>query len=134
MTLINKKNIIYLCILIIIILIVRSVYKRQQPVKDITHNNNLNTIKEGFENDINNGNAVDLLSKIKSHQIIENINNLNNKNMIKSWSTKIYNMMSNNKLNKEFAFYKPNLLNNQYCKLGDISSHNKDVSPPKSNH
>jgi len=133
MTLINKKNIIYLCILIIIILIVRSVYKRQHTVKDITHNNNLNTIKEGFENDINNGNAVDLLSKIKSHQIIENINNLNNKNMIKSWSTKIYNMMSNNKLNKEFAFYKPNLLNNQYCKLGDMISQNKDYSPPKSN-
>jgi len=133
MTLINKKNIIYLCILIIIILIIRSVYKRQQPVKDITHNNNLNTIKEGFENDINNGNAVDLLSKIKSHQIIENINNLNNKNMIKSWSSKIYNMMSNNKLNKEFAFYQPHLLNNQYCKLGDMISQNKDYSPPKSN-
>lgn len=133
MTLINKKNIIYLCILIIIILIIRSVYKRQQTKKDITHNNNLNTIKEGFENDINNGNAVDLLSKIKSHQIIENINNLNNKNIIKSWSTKIYNMMSNNKLNKEFAFYQPNLLNNQYCKLGDMISQNKDYSPPNSN-
>ena len=33
MTLINKKNIIYLCILIIIILIVRTVYKTQQSVK-----------------------------------------------------------------------------------------------------
>ena len=133
MTLINKKNIIYLCILIIIILIVRTVYKTQQSVKNITHKNNLNTIKEGFENDINNNNAVDLLSKTKSHEIIENINNLNNKNMIKSWTTKIYNMMSNNKLNKEFAFYQPNLLNNQYCKLGDMISQNKDYSPPKSN-
>jgi len=132
MTIINQKNIIYLCICIIIILIVRSIYKKPQNGKDIPYNN-LNTIKESFENNINNGDSVDLLSKTKSHHIIENINNFQNKNMIKSWTTKIYNMMSNNKLNKEFAFYKPNLLNNQYCNLGDMISQNKDYSPPTSN-
>ena len=139
MTIINKQNIIYLCICIIIILILRTLYKRQTYVKNSNHNT-INNINEGFEIDnindneteIDNENVVDLLSKTNSNQIIENIS-FNNKNMIKSWTTKIYNMMSQNKLNKEFAFYQPNLLNNQYCKLGDMISENKDYSPPNSN-
>ena len=125
-----KQLLINLCIIIIIIIILRFLY--------IMLSNN-NKYKEGFENsiesnNINNGDAIDLLSKHKTNQIIVDSNVLTDKNIIKPWTTKIYNMQSVIKQSKEIALYKPNLFinNEQYCKLGDTLSQNSNYSPPNS--
>ena len=124
-----KQLLINLCIIIIIIIILRFLYIRLS---------NNNKYKEGFENNIesniNNGDAIDLLSKYKTNQIIVDNNVLTDKNIIKPWTTKIYNMQSVIKQSKEIALYKPNLFinNEQYCKLGDTLSQNLNYRPPNS--
>jgi hypothetical protein len=120
-----KQLLINLCITIIIIIILRFLYIRLS---------NNNKYKEGFESNTNNGDAIDLLSKYKTNQIIVDNNVLTDKNIIKPWTTKIYNMQSITKQSKEIALYKPNLFinNEQYCKLGDTLSQNTNYSPPNS--
>ena len=108
-----------LCIIIIIILIIRYLYKRIYANK-----NNF----EGFE--INNNNAIDLLTKNKSNEVAHNANSV-----IKPWTTKIYNLQGDFKdTQKSIAFYQPSLTINSedYCKLGDIVSQNSDYSLPTS--
>ena len=125
-----KKKLIYLCIVIIIILIFRFLYT--------LFTNKYNKIEKFV---VNTGNAVDLLSKTKSNAILTNsstifsepINDFNN--IIKPWTTKIYNMQLQSKQSKAIALYNPKLFinNTQYCKLGDILCTNQDYSPPNSN-
>ena len=108
------------CILIIIILIIRYLYKRIY-----TNKNNL----EGF--DINNNDAIDLLTKKKTNEIEDS----NSKPVIKSWTTKIFNLQSDfNDIQKTIAFYQPLLTisGEDYCKLGDIVSQNPNYSLPTS--
>ena len=126
----TKSLLINLCIFIIIIIIIRFLYISYSIIYK-----NKNT--EGFysnDNDINTGDAIDLLSKTKSNQVIVDNTTISNKNIIKPWTTKIYNMQSVIKQSKEIALYKPNLFikNEQYCKLGDVLSQNVNYSPPNS--
>ena len=121
----NKNNYLLLrnlCILIIIILIIRYLYKRIY-----TNKNNF----EGFE--INNNDAIDLLTKNKSSEVIDT--NSVPVPVIKPWTTKIYNLQGDFKdTQKSIAFYQPSLTINseEYCKLGDIVSQNSDYSLPTS--
>ena len=118
---ISKKTLIYICIIIVILIIFRILY---------------NTFDvESFA--INNGDAIDLLTKIKSRDAQNGIN-LNSSDLemqIFSWSNYAYNL--NNPLNtiKPIAFYKPiiTINNNIYSKLGDIVSINPDYSLPSEN-
>ena len=124
----TKALLIKLCILIIIIIIIRFLY---------INLSNTSKNKEGFynNNDINTGDAIDLLSKLKTNQVIvESSDTISDKTIIKPWTTKIYNMQSVIKQTKEIALYKPNLFinNKQYCKLGDVISQNKNYSIPNS--
>ena len=116
----SRKTIIYICIAIVILIIIRILYS--------TFFSNT----EGF--DINNNNATDLLSKLKSSdaQKIVNSSNTNLEMQISSWNNKIYNMQNLANQSKAIAFYKPNLMINniQYLKLGDIVSQNTDYSLP----
>jgi len=130
----NKDLLIKICIVLIIIILLRFLYIR------LTNNGlnskiklNTNTI-ESFE--INNGNAIDLLSKLKHNAIIPlDLKNLGN-TVIKPWTTKIYNMQTGNQQIKPLALYQPKLdiRDNQYCKLGDMLCQNSDYSPPSSSH
>ena len=120
---ISKKAIIYVCIIIIILIVFRILYS--------TFNSNI----ENFS--INNGNAVDLLSKLKSAKAQNGIN-LNSSDLemqIFSWSNYLYNLNNSTNTLKPIAFYKPILTinNNLYCKLGDIVSTNSDYSLPSDN-
>ena len=117
----NKHFLIKICILLLILILLRFLYIR------------CNTV-ENFE--INNGDAIDLLSKIKHNAIIPiDYKNLGN-TIIKPWTTKIYNMQPGNQQIKPLALYQPQLLINstQYCKLGDMLCQNNDYSPPSSSH
>jgi hypothetical protein len=112
-----------LCILIIIILIIRYLYKR-------IYTNKYNL--EGFE--INNSDAIDLLNKKKSNDIVDI--NSNPAPSIKPWTTKIYNLQSDFKvIQKSIAFYQPllNINGEEYCKIGDMVSQNPNYSLPTSN-
>ena len=111
-----------LCILIIIILIIRYLYKRIYT--------NKHTI-EGFE--IINNDAIDLLTKTKTNVVLNS--NSEPTPVIKPWTTKIYNLQGNFKdIQKSIAFYQPSLSINSedYCKLGDMVSQNLDYSLPTS--
>jgi len=115
----NYVLLINLCIIIIIIIIIRYLYKRLYDHK---------TNFEGFE--INNNDAIDLLTKNKSNEIADNANSV-----IKPWTTKIFNLQGDFKdTQKSIAFYQPSLSINSedYCKLGDIISQNADYSLPTS--
>lgn len=146
---INRDLLIKICILLSIIIIFRFLYIRlTDNSKDSSHKNSHNNThknsskqnkntKPTIENfEINTGDAIDLLSKLKHNAIIvHKDNNLNNK-FIKPWTTKIYNMQSGNQSIKPVALYQPELTfkNQQYCKLGDMLSQNSDYSPPSSTH
>jgi len=124
----TKSLLIKLCIFIIIVIIIRFLYI---ILSSKTKH------KEGFynSNDINTGDAIDLLSKTKSNEVINNSTiSISNKDIIKPWTTKIYNMQSDIKQSKEIALYKPNLFikNEKYCKLGDVISQNPNYSIPNS--
>ena len=119
----NKQFLIKICILLLILILLRFLYIR-------LYGNNVET----FE--INNGDAIDLLSKLKHNAIIPlDPNNLSN-TIIKPWTTKLYNMQTGNQQIKPLALYQPQLLINsvQYCKLGDMLCQNNDYSPPSSSH
>ena len=81
---ISKKNLYYITIFVVILIIVRILYS-------IFYTNENNNI-EGFN--INNDAATDLLSKYKSTdaQIIVNPTNKNTEMQIYVWSNQIYNM------------------------------------------
>ena len=118
---ISKKVLIYICIIIIILIVFRILYS---------------TINvENFE--INNGDAIDLLTKLKSAEAQNGIN-LNSSDLemqIFSWSNNLYNINNPTKTIKPIAFYKPILTinNNIYSKLGDIVSVNPDYRLPSEN-
>lgn len=135
----HKALLVKICILLIIILILRFIYIRLYSNNSLTlisKHNNINNI-EHFG--VNDGDSIDLLSKIKNNDIIKiditNTNNLSN-TIIKPWTTKIYNMQTGNQQIKPLAIYQPKLLINnvQYCKLGDMLCQNTDYSPPNSSH
>ena len=130
----NKTLLLKLCILIIIIIIIRILYKRYLNSYKNTEGFYNNSNGNGNNNDINTGDAIDLLSKTKTNQVIVDNNTISDKTIIKPWTTKIYNMQSIIKQTKEIALYKPNLFikNEQYCKLGDVLSQNSNYSPPNS--
>jgi len=142
----NKDLLIKICILLIIIILFRFLYIRLKDntitstttsQNNIIKNNKKNKTNYNIENfEINNGNAIDLLSKLKNNMIIPlDPNNLSN-TIIKPWTTKLYNMQSGNQQVKPLALYQPQLLlkSVQYCKLGDMLCQNSDYSPPKSSH
>ena len=140
---INKDLLIKICILLIIIILLRFLYIRLSDntisstttsQNKISKNHNKTNNIENFE--INDGNAIDLLSKLKHNVIIPlDPKNLSN-TIIKPWTTKIYNMQSGNQQIKPLALYQPQLIinSNQYCKLGDMLCQNTDYSPPNSSH
>ena len=135
---INKEILIKICILLLILILLRFLYIRlnTNSLQTISkHNNNNNTNIENF--DVNNGDAIDLLSKIKNNDIKPlNVDTQIANTFIKPWTTKIYNMQSGNNQIKPIALYQPQLTvnNNQYCKLGDMLCQNNDYSPPDSAH
>ena len=115
---------------IIVIILLRFLYIRLTENKTHISNNKI----EHFE--INNGDAIDLLSKLKNNAIIPlDITRLGN-NIIKPWTTKLYNMQTGNQQSKPLALYQPKLLikDVQYCKLGDMLCQNSKYEPPASNH
>ena len=99
MNTITKNSLISACLLIILLLIIRLTYFSYNLYNSSNNSSNSNTkITEDF---INYNNAVDLLSKKKSNEIVDNINLLNNKSIVKNWSTKLSNIQTNNiKLNQ----------------------------------
>ena len=119
-----KNLLIYICIIIFILIILRVLYTTLNK-----YNNNI----ENFI--IDNNNAVDLLStKIKSTDALIDSNQLstNQENSIHPWSNRIYNLDNTMQQQKPIALYKPNLfINNvQYCKLGDMISQDVNYSIP----
>ena len=128
---INKKSLlIKICMGIIVIILLRFLYIRLIENKTHISNNKI----EHFE--INNGDAIDLLSKLKNNSIIPlDISRLGN-NIIKPWTTKLYNMQPSNQQSKPLALYQPQLLikNIQYCKLGDMLCQSNKYEPPASSH
>jgi hypothetical protein len=122
---ISKKNLYYITIFVVILIIVRILYS-------IFYTNENNSI-EGFN--INNDAATDLLSKYKSTEA-QNIVDPTNKNtemQIYVWNNRIYNMENPTSLTKAISLYKPNLMirDVNYAKLGDIVCQNNDYSLPK---
>lgn len=120
----TKKFLIYVCVGIVILIILRVLYT---TIKD----NNYNI--ENFI--IDNNNAVDLLStKIKSKAALlySTEQTTNPEYKIHPWSNKIYNLENITQQQKPIALYKPNLsINNvQYCKLGDMISQDVNFDPP----
>lgn len=117
---VSKKNLIYISIIIIILIILRILY------------NQVYSNTEGF--DVSNNAASDLLSKLKSAeaQYVVDTKNPNLEMQIYSWSNQLYNIQNISNQTKAIAFYKPNLLlkDIQYAKLGDIVSQNSDYSLP----
>jgi hypothetical protein len=143
---INKDLLIKICILLIIIILLSFLYIRltdniitttTTSKNNINKQNTKNKTNNNVENfEVNDGNAIDLLSKLKYNAIIPlDPNNLSN-TVIKPWTTKIYNMQSGNQQVKPLALYQPQLLikSIQYCKLGDMLCQNTDYSPPNSSH
>ena len=130
----NKNVLIKICILLLIVILLRFLYIRLYSNSLQTISNRNNTTIENF--DINNGDAIDLLSKLKTNAINPIDPSLLGTAVIKPWTTKIYNMQSDNQKLKAIALYQPNLLikNIQYCKLGDMICQNDDYSPPSSSH
>ena len=128
----NKDLLIKICIVLIIIILLRFLYTRLTD--NTLDSKSGHNIIEKFE--INNGDAIDLLSKLKNNTIIP----LDPKNLghtvIKPWTTKIYNLQSGNQQIKPLALYQPQLLikSIQYSKLGDMLCQNNDYSPPDSSH
>jgi len=118
---ISKKVLIYICLIIVILIIIRIIYT---------------TFYFNVENfAINNEDATDLLTKIKSYNVQKGIN-LNSSDLemkIPYWTNYFYNLRNPSNLVKPLAFYKPILTinNNNYAKLGDIISINNDYSLPK---
>lgn len=131
---INKDILIKICILLIIIIILRFLYIRLTENTVNTENTHLYNNIEKFE--VNNDDAIDLLSKLKNSSIIPLDPNNTSTTIIKPWTTKIYNMEYGNQQVKPVALYQPKLLikDIQYCKLGDMLCQNSDYSPPDSNH
>lgn len=129
----DKNLLIKICIVILILIIIRFLYKRlTENTQPLLNTKALLTNIEGFE--INDGNSIDLLSKLKSSDVISLTTvNLNN-NIIRPWTTRLYNMQSVTKLSKAIALYQPKLFikNIQYSKLGDVLCQNTDYSPPTS--
>jgi hypothetical protein len=121
----TKKYLIYICIGIIVIIILRFIYLNQ--------NDNVETFV------IDNNNATDLLStKLKSTDaLLYGVQQATNpEHIIHPWSNKMYNMQSTTLQQvKPIALYKPNLsINNvQYCKLGDMVSQDMNYNLPTSN-
>jgi len=130
----NKNILIKICIILLIVILLRFLYIRLYSNSLQTISKHNNTTIENF--DINNGDAIDLLSKLKSNSINPIDPKIVGNAVIKPWSTKIYNMQSGNLQMKAVALYQPNLLikNIQYCKLGDMLCQNNDYSPPSSSH
>ena len=119
---ISKKTLIYICIIIVILIILRILYSTFY----------IDSIVEGF--DLSNNPATDLLTKYKSNnaQLIVNSTNENLEMKIYSWSNQLYNIQNPSTKSRALAFYKPILTINkvQYAKLGDIVSQNSDYSLP----
>ena len=125
----TKKMLIYVCIGVVILIIIRFLYLNQ---------NDINNKYEGFEieNIDSSGNAIDLISaKLKSSNILNSVIDIDNNNLdvINYWSNKLYNMQTNTlQQAKPIALYKPNLIinNTKYCKLGDMVSQDINYNPP----
>lgn len=123
----TKQLLIYICIGIIILIIVRFIYLNQYNIdKNVEH----------FI--VNNNNAVDLLStKLKSTDALQysTTASTNSEMIIHSWSNKLYNIQTTTLQQiKPIALYKPNLSINsdKYCKLGDMISQDVNYNPPSS--
>ena len=143
----NKELFIKICILLIIIILLRFLYKRLTDTTYTTSTpstpstpSTLSTLSSKYNNvenfAVNDKDAIDLLSKIKNNDIITAIHNLSDTNVIKPWTTKLYNTQTTNTRVKPLALYQPQLLikDVQYCKLGDILCQNSDYSLPDYNH
>ena len=114
-----KKVLIYLCIIIIIIIILRFLYLRlkNKYVNYMGNSNGNNNTIENFDANIQSGDAIDLLTKTKSHTIIESSSsNFGAVNIVKPWTTKLYNM--ENRKTKAISLYQPNLfINNSFVSI-----------------
>ena len=103
----SKKVLIYICIIIVILIIFRILYS---------------TFGFNIENfTINDGNADDLLTKLKSVKVEDGLN-LNSSDLelqIFPWSNYVYNINNAANTIKPIAFYKPILTidNNLYSKF-----------------
>lgn len=127
----TKKLLIYVCISVIIIIIVRVIY-----LNIILDYNNYNDNYNKYNNiesfKINNNNAVDLLStKLKSIDALQSavMTSTDEENNISPWNNK----SDNSQIQKKaISFYKPNLniKNVKYCKLGDMVSQDIKYNSP----
>ena len=150
---ISKKVLIYICVVIFVIIVIRILYELfnkngnslKQFIEGFDSGNGENNNTNNTNNDGNTGSALDLLSKLKSHDVYSN--NSNNKGLVKIdttdlesqiyiWSNRLVNMQNQQTTistqSKPIAFYKPklNINNSKYCKLGDIVSQSKDYNLP----
>ena len=118
-----RRFLLYICLIIICIVIIRCLYMFL-----------VDTHIESFDGNNVNTDAVDLLSKYKSSsaQQVIGSNETNLEMKIHAWTTKNYNRNSALQQIKAIGLYKPILFINgvQYCKLGDILSQNIDYSLP----
>jgi len=133
----TKQLLVYICIVIVCLIIIRCLYFYLNNDKNWFSDIDINifTNKEGFA--INDDPAIDLLTKSKSSSVQQFADSSSNnlEMQIHSWSTKIYNMQNTSQQVKSIALYKPTVFIKgiQYCKLGDMISQNTDYSPPSNN-
>ena len=118
----NQKKILLLVIIIILGILIYKIY---------TQTKQSDNAKEGFTS--TSGIAPDLLTKLKSYES-QSTNATNPADLelsIYPWTTKIYNLQSQNQV-KPIGLYKPHLSINgtQYAKLGDMLSQHTDYTPP----
>ena len=125
---ISKKVLIYICVVIFVIIVIRILYELfnkngnslKQFIEGFDSGNGENNNTNNTNNDGNTGSALDLLSKLKSHDVYSN--NSNNKGLVKIdttdlesqiyiWSNRLVNMQNQKSTistqSKPIAFYKP---------------------------
>ena len=112
-----EQNLLILGIIIILSIILYKLYYSSDDI-------------EGFDAQ---GNATDLLTKLKSYeaQITSATKPVDLELSIYPWTTKLHNLQYDNQV-KPIGLYKPLLTikGNQYTKLGDMVSQHNDYSPP----
>ena len=117
----TKKNFIIICIIILVLVVlIRFVYAISSHNANIVDDLIINSNIETFED------AIDLLNKLKSNDIVKNnlsSARITNEINITPWTTKLQNLKDINTI-IPIGFYKPmlNINGKTYKKLGDMIS------------
>ena len=127
----TKKNFIIICIIILVLVVlIRFVYAISSHNANIVDDLIINSNIETFED------AIDLLNKLKSNDIVKNnlsSARITNEINITPWTTKLQNLKDINTI-IPIGFYKPmlNINGKTYKKLGDMISLSTEFLPPSS--